>query len=370
MIMNFLKLVTASLLVISPLSFTEKSNEQLTQESAVVARSEAHWANVNNITFIDTHALFNSGVAKLPVGIPVTVQAVINYSGDIEAIQQSQVLFEAVDPAIAIGYDGVLNYTGKQATFSFTVTLLSAIDTPKLFTVKVSDSLPEDNQHLTPYSQRQTIVQNKDYTGGNVPPAVNEESIDSTPPASSSETSTTSSQEPPAESSTITSTSTEPSKENPSSSTSISSESSSESGSESSSSTNESTEPNNEETNSSSTSISSENSSENGSHSTSSTSESTVPSKNTEDKATPQSKDKKTTPSQKTTTESRPGVKNTSDQSTDSKSKSAVPSAYSTNANQKRASLPQTGEHDQSYLIIFGIILALIAIGLLKRSTK
>lgn len=126
---------------------------------AALVRMEAKWANADRITFVDEHSLFNSGVAKLQVGKPVTVHATINYSGDLAPILQSVVTFENVDPSLAIDYDGTLVFDGKQATFSFTVTLLESIQSPKLFSVKVSDGQPEDNQYLTPYSQRQTVIE-------------------------------------------------------------------------------------------------------------------------------------------------------------------------------------------------------------------
>lgn len=54
----------------------------------------------------------------------------------------------------------------KQAIFTFTVTLNQDLLKPALFTVKVSDGLPNDHHHLTPYSQRQTIEQDSAIDSG------------------------------------------------------------------------------------------------------------------------------------------------------------------------------------------------------------
>lgn len=154
MIMSVAMLATAS---VSSNALTDTG--ALASNEAALVSMEAKWANVNRITFVDEYSLFNSGVAKLQVGKPVTVYATIDYSGDLNPILQSVVTFENVDSALAIDYDGTLLFDGKQATFSFTVTLLESIQAPKLFSVKVSDGQPEDNQYLTPYSQRQTVVE-------------------------------------------------------------------------------------------------------------------------------------------------------------------------------------------------------------------
>nr|WP_236674602.1 peptidase [Enterococcus sp. BWR-S5] len=154
MMMSVAMLATASVS-----SSTLPDTGALASNEAALVNMEAKWANVNRITFVDEYSLFNSGVAKLQVGKPVTVYATIDYSGDLNPILQSVVTFENVDSALAIDYDGALLIDGKQATFSFTVTLLESIQTPKLFSVKVSDGQPEDNQYLTPYSQRQTVVE-------------------------------------------------------------------------------------------------------------------------------------------------------------------------------------------------------------------
>lgn len=54
----------------------------------------------------------------------------------------------------------------KQATFTFTVTLNQDLLKPALFTVKVSDGLPNDLHYLTPYSQRQTVEQDSAIDSG------------------------------------------------------------------------------------------------------------------------------------------------------------------------------------------------------------
>lgn len=131
-----------------------------TEEIETAKWTETKWANVNRITFQDEFSSFNSGVAKLRKGQTATIKAKIDYSGDLAPILQSAVTFENVDPALSIGYDeNTLTIQHKQATFTFTVTLNQDLLKPALFTVKVSDGLPNDHHHLTPYSQRQTIEQ-------------------------------------------------------------------------------------------------------------------------------------------------------------------------------------------------------------------
>ncbi|MEK5188372.1 LPXTG cell wall anchor domain-containing protein [Enterococcus sp. FSL R5-0957] len=131
-----------------------------TEETETAKWTETKWANVNRITFQDEFSSFNSGVAKLRKGQTATIKAKIDYSGDLAPILQSAVTFENVDPALSIGYDeNTLTIQHKQAIFTFTVTLNQDLLKPALFTVKVSDGLPNDHHHLTPYSQRQTIEQ-------------------------------------------------------------------------------------------------------------------------------------------------------------------------------------------------------------------
>lgn len=137
-----------------------------TEEIETAKWTETKWANVNRITFQDEFSSFNSGVAKLRKGQTATIKAKIDYSGDLAPILQSAVTFENVDPALSIGYDeNTLTIQHKQAIFTFTVTLNQDLLKPALFTVKVSDGLPNDH-HLTPYSQRQTIEQDSAIDSG------------------------------------------------------------------------------------------------------------------------------------------------------------------------------------------------------------
>ncbi|EME8194929.1 LPXTG cell wall anchor domain-containing protein [Enterococcus faecium] len=138
-----------------------------TEEIETAKWTETKWANVNRITFQDEFSSFNSGVAKLRKGQTATIKAKIDYSGDLALILQSAVTFENVDPALSIGYDeNTLTIQHKQAIFTFTVTLNQDLLKPALFTVKVSDGLPNDHHHLTPYSQRQTIEQDSAIDSG------------------------------------------------------------------------------------------------------------------------------------------------------------------------------------------------------------
>ena len=138
-----------------------------TEEIETAKWTETKWANVNRITFQDEFSSFNSGVAKLRKGQTAPIKAKIDYSGDLAPILQSAVTFENVDPALSIGYDeNTLTIQHKQAIFTFTVTLNQDLLKPALFTVKVSDGLPNDHHHLTPYSQRQTIEQDSAIDSG------------------------------------------------------------------------------------------------------------------------------------------------------------------------------------------------------------
>ena len=138
-----------------------------TEEIGTANWAETKWANVNRITFQDEFSSFNSGVTKLKKGQTATIKAKIDYSGDLAPILQSAVTFENVDPALSIGYDeNTLTIQHKQAIFTFTVTLNQDLLKPALFTVKVSDGLPNDHHHLTPYSQRQTIEQDSAIDSG------------------------------------------------------------------------------------------------------------------------------------------------------------------------------------------------------------
>ena len=138
-----------------------------TEETETAKWTETKWANVNRITFQDEFSSFNSGVAKLRKGQTATIKAKIDYSGDLAPILQSAVTFENVDPTLSIGYDeNTLTIQHKQAIFTFTVTLNQDLLKPALFTVKLSDGLPNDHHHLTPYSQRQTIEQDSAIDSG------------------------------------------------------------------------------------------------------------------------------------------------------------------------------------------------------------
>ncbi|MCV3161386.1 LPXTG cell wall anchor domain-containing protein [Enterococcus faecium] len=150
------------------LSLSLTTNQTVHTEEIETAKwTETKWANVNRITFQDEFSSFNSGVAKLRKGQTATIKAKIDYSGDLAPILQSAVTFENVDPALSIGYDeNTLTIQHKQAIFTFTVTLNQDLLKPALFTVKVSDGLPNDHHHLTPYSQRQTIEQDSAIDSG------------------------------------------------------------------------------------------------------------------------------------------------------------------------------------------------------------
>ena len=158
--MNHLKLIMATV-ALTGLSVTAEATQQVKIEehhSIVTKTKEPGWANVNCITLQDEFSTTNSGIMKFPVGKTVPVKASVSYSGDRQPISQSNVVFENVDPALTIGYDPTtLQINGHKASFTFTVTLNQHLTKPALFTIKVADGSPTDNQHLTPYSQRQTV---------------------------------------------------------------------------------------------------------------------------------------------------------------------------------------------------------------------
>lgn len=147
--------------VLTGLSVTAEATQQVKIEEhhpIVTKTKEPGWANVNCITLQDEFSTTNSGIMKFPVGKTVPVKASVSYSGDRQPISQSNVVFEKVDPALTIGYDPTtLQINGHKASFTFTVTLNQHLTKPALFTIKVADGSPTDNQHLTPYSQRQTV---------------------------------------------------------------------------------------------------------------------------------------------------------------------------------------------------------------------
>lgn len=154
-------LFAASLLLsVTPISYRMIEANAINHPSVIA--NEASWGNVNNIHFTDEFSQFNSGVAKLTVGTPVEVSSTISFSGDNAAIQQAVVSFENVDQGIQIDYDNTIYFDPdlKQAHFKFTITLVAPIPTgaSRLFTVKVSDGNTSDQNHLTPYSQRQTVI--------------------------------------------------------------------------------------------------------------------------------------------------------------------------------------------------------------------
>ncbi|EMF0271193.1 LPXTG cell wall anchor domain-containing protein [Enterococcus hirae] len=158
--MNHLKLIMATV-ALTGLSVTAEATQQVKIEEhhpIVTKTKEPGWANVNFITLQDEFSTTNSGIMKFPVGKTVPVKASVSYSGDRQPISQSNVVFENVDPALTIGYDPTtLQINGHKASFTFTVTLNQHLTKPALFTIKVADGSPTDNQHLTPYSQRQTV---------------------------------------------------------------------------------------------------------------------------------------------------------------------------------------------------------------------
>ncbi|MEB7405173.1 LPXTG cell wall anchor domain-containing protein [Enterococcus hirae] len=158
--MNHLKLIMATV-ALTGLSVTAEATQQVKIEEhhpIVTKTKEPGWANVNCITLQDEFSTTNSGIMKFPVGKTVPVKASVSYSGDRQPISQSNVVFEKVDPALTIGYDPTtLQINGHKASLTFTVTLNQHLTKPALFTIKVADGSPTDNQHLTPYSQRQTV---------------------------------------------------------------------------------------------------------------------------------------------------------------------------------------------------------------------
>ena len=158
--MNHLKLIMATV-ALTGLSVTAEATQQVKIEEhhpIVTKTKEPGWANVNCITLQDEFSTTNSGIMNFPVGKTVPVKASVSYSGDRQPISQSNVVFEKVDPALTIGYDPTtLQINGHKASFTFTVTLNQHLTKPALFTIKVADGSPTDNQHLTPYSQRQTV---------------------------------------------------------------------------------------------------------------------------------------------------------------------------------------------------------------------
>ena len=182
--MNHLKLIMATV-VLTGLSVTAEATQQVKIEEhhpIVTKTKEPGWANVNCITLQDEFSTTNSGIMKFPVGKTVPVKASVSYSGDRQPISQSNVVFEKVDPALTIGYDPTtLQINGHKASFTFTVTLNQHLTKPALFTIKVADGSPTDNQHLTPYSQRQTVEEMLNVDEDNFTELPEIESTDPTP---------------------------------------------------------------------------------------------------------------------------------------------------------------------------------------------
>ncbi|OQO71475.1 hypothetical protein BH747_01180 [Enterococcus villorum] len=166
---NFLLVAVALIGGSLPVRATQ-INENKEPNSLVAKSKEPGWANVNRITLQEEFSTTNSGVMKLAVGEKITVKATVDYSGDRQPILQSSVQFENIDPALTIEHDSsslVINQ--RKASFFFTITLTQHLTKPALFTIKVADRHPEDNQYLTPYSQRQAVEEgastgNKDST--------------------------------------------------------------------------------------------------------------------------------------------------------------------------------------------------------------
>ncbi|WP_301358225.1 hypothetical protein [Enterococcus spodopteracolus] len=181
--MKYLSLLFASVLL-SSVSLPVEAAQTDEQPSNDVAQLASHsvWANVNQIKFLEEHALENSGIIRLKLGETITVKALVTYSGDIQPILQSVVRFENVDPALKIEHDPAsLVFNNKLATFTFNITLTQPINRPALFTVKVADGQPEDRHHLTPYSQRQTVEQTTGGTGGVTDPDPKPDNPDGNP---------------------------------------------------------------------------------------------------------------------------------------------------------------------------------------------
>ncbi|MDT2822643.1 LPXTG cell wall anchor domain-containing protein [Enterococcus devriesei] len=359
--MKLSHLLAASLLLsVTPVSYRMIEANAINQPSVIA--SEASWGNVNNIHFTDNFSQFNSGIAKLTVGTPVEVSATISFSGDYAAIQQAVVSFENVDQGIQIDYNHTIYFDPdtKQARFKFTVTLTEPIPAggSRLFTVKVSDNNPTDKNHLTPYSQRQTIIQGDD--GGSTSStdsSVNPSTDTSTEPSTdtSTEPSTDTSTEPSTDTSTepSTDTSTEPSTDTstkPSTDTSIDP------------STDTSTEPSTDTSTDTSTEPSTDTSAK---PSTDTSTESTTePSSNTGENSN--SSSRKDAKSSSMTTQQQSKNQSRPPRSSVNKSKKvssqAKKSGYSL--------LPKTGESDTSLFMIAGGLISLLGAILLLKRTK
>ncbi|WP_379947370.1 LPXTG cell wall anchor domain-containing protein [Enterococcus devriesei] len=319
--MKLSHLLAASLLLsVTPVSYRMIEANAINQPSVIA--SEASWGNVNNIHFTDNFSQFNSGIAKLTVGTPVEVSATISFSGDYAAIQQAVVSFENVDQGIQIDYNHTIYFDpdSKQARFKFTVTLTEPIPAggSRLFTVKVSDNNPTDKNHLTPYSQRQTIIQGDDGGSTSSTDSSGDHRTDT-----SAEPSTDTSTEP------STDTSTEPS-------------------------TDTSTEPSTDTSTESSTDTSTDTSQKSTTESSSNTGENSNSSSRKDAKSS-----------------SMPGQKRSENQSRPPRSSVNKSKKVSSQARKSGYSLlPKTGESDTSLFMIAGGLISLLGAILLLKRTK
>ncbi len=339
--MKLSHLLAASLLLsVTPVSYRMIEANAINQPSVIA--SEASWGNVNNIHFTDNFSQFNSGIAKLTVGTPVEVSATISFSGDYAAIQQAVVSFENVDQGIQIDYNHTIYFDPdtKQARFKFTVTLTEPIPAggSRLFTVKVSDNNPTDKNHLTPYSQRQTIIQGDDGGSTSSTDSSGDHRTDT-----SADPSTDTSTEP------STDTSTEPSTE-PSTDTSIDPSTDT--------STDTSTEPSTDTSTEPSTDTSTRTSTDTSQKSTTESSSNTGENSNSSSR-----KDAKSS--------SMPGQKRSENQSRPPRSSVNKSKKVSSQAKKSGYSLlPKTGESDTSLFMIAGGLISLLGAILLLKRTK
>ncbi|WP_315305727.1 LPXTG cell wall anchor domain-containing protein [Enterococcus devriesei] len=367
--MKLSHLLAASLLLsVTPVSYRMIEANAINQPSVIA--SEASWGNVNNIHFTDNFSQFNSGIAKLTVGTPVEVSATISFSGDYAAIQQAVVSFENVDQGIQIDYNHTIYFDPdtKQARFKFTVTLTEPIPVggSRLFTVKVSDNNPTDKNHLTPYSQRQTIIQGDDGGSTSSTDSSGDHRTDTSAEPStdtSAEPSTDTSTEPSTDTSTdpSTDTSTEPSTDTSTEpSTDTSTEPSTDTSTEPSTdtSTDTSTEPSTDTSTESSTDTSTRTSTDTSQKSTTESSSNTGENSNSSSR-----KDAKSS--------SMPGQKRSENQSRPPRSSVNKSKKVSSQARKSGYSLlPKTGESDSSLFMIAGGLISLLGAILLLKRTK
>lgn len=128
------------------------------QEVSAMGTEEQTYAEVNNISLEGDFQGFNSGVRKARIGEKFKVHAKVNFSGDEDAIRDAAVSFHDTDHAFDINYDrDSLSIQGRQGEFDFELIVKSDEKPAYLFSVSVSDGLPDNTNHLSPYSQTQTI---------------------------------------------------------------------------------------------------------------------------------------------------------------------------------------------------------------------